>query len=825
MIERTGCPDLSHLRQWLDGNLPEPECALLDQHLESCENCQQSLDGLVAGEESWNDMARQLGSARTEIDTAYARAKQGPSTGTSGNDAMESDEDVQESLSFLEASARPDSLGRLAHYEILEVIGRGGMGIVLRAFDEKLHRVVAIKVMAPQLAATSPPRKRFLREARSAAQIRHEHVVDIHAVEEQPIPYLVMEYVSGENLQQKLNRIGPLDVPEVLRIGRQIALGLAAAHSRGLIHRDIKPANVLLENGIEQRVKITDFGLARAADDASVTQSGVVAGTPMYMAPEQTHGETIDQRADLFSFGSLLYTMCSGRPPFRASTSLAVLKRVAEDTPRPIREIIPEVPQWLCDLIAKLHAKKPEDRFQSAAEVADLLGQYLEQLKQSSATVLPEPLAPSGKGVECKNSPDTTGVSSLRSREPVEGSRGLLSPRRRRVRAIAAAIMICLFAGLSLAEAVGVTNLRGIVLRVFTPDGTLVVETNDPAVKVTVEGDGGLVIAGAGLEEIRLRPGSYRVQASRGGEPVPLDKNLVEVARGDRTIVRVKLETAAAPSVTVDAAERSAFVVLGREGIEVRKCDTLAEAVLGASADDTIEIRGNGPFLSEPIVIEHRLVIRAGDGFWPVLKLRATELRPDSLIEAHAPLVMEGLDIREASSRRPQPALLGRNILFCSGDSLHLANCRLLQEEPILEDLSLVMAHGRIVVKNCEFHQRGAHYVSFGNGVPVRLLMENCVGLGGVAVFVNLTSNDKESIVEFHGNTLIAHHTAGMDFGVAPDPSLGDDAEKLLRFETSANVFDMQDGVLALDRLPAGVNWQSTTEAESAVTPLLGWSE
>src|SRR5262249_12183610 len=157
------------------------------------------------------------------------------------------------------------SLGRLAHYEILEVIGQGGMGIVLRAFDEKLHRVVAIKVMAPSLAATSPPRKRFLREARAAAAVRHEHVVDIHAVEEQPIPYLVMEYVAGETLQQMSDRIGPLEVPEVLRLGQQIARGLAAAHERGLIHRDIKPSNILLEKGAELRVKITDFGLARAA--------------------------------------------------------------------------------------------------------------------------------------------------------------------------------------------------------------------------------------------------------------------------------------------------------------------------------------------------------------------------------------------------------------------------------------------------------------------------------------------------------------------------------------------------------------------------------
>jgi hypothetical protein len=288
-----------------------------------------------------------------------------------------------EALSFLSPPTRPDSLGRLGHYEVLQVLGRGGFGIVFRAFDEMLQRVVALKVMAPQLAATSPARKRFLREARSSAQVRHENVVQVYEVAEQPLPYLAMEFIPGETLQQRLDRVGPLDVPEVLRVGRQIAEGLAAAHATDLIHRDIKPGNVLLEGG-QHKVKITDFGLARAADDASISQSGIIAGTPMYMAPEQALGQTLDQRADLFSLGSVLYQMATGRPPFRANGTLAVLKRVAEDTPRPIREIIPETPQWLCDIIAKLHAKNPDERYQSAREVADVLADCEAQLKVSA---------------------------------------------------------------------------------------------------------------------------------------------------------------------------------------------------------------------------------------------------------------------------------------------------------------------------------------------------------------------------------------------------------------------------------------------------------
>jgi serine/threonine protein kinase len=181
-----------------------------------------------------------------------------------------------------------------------------------------------------------------------------------------------MEFVQGETLQQPLDRTGPLDAAEVVAVGRQVAEGLAA-HAAGLIHRDIKPANVLIEACSRLRLTLTDFGLARAADDASVSQSGVVAGTPLCMSPEEVQGGTLDHRTDLFSLGSVLYALTSGRPPFRAGSTLAVLKRVAEEEPRPIPEVIPETPAWLCRVIAKLMAKDPAERFQTAAEVAAAL--------------------------------------------------------------------------------------------------------------------------------------------------------------------------------------------------------------------------------------------------------------------------------------------------------------------------------------------------------------------------------------------------------------------------------------------------------------------
>jgi hypothetical protein len=292
-------------------------------------------------------------------------------------------------LSFLEPCDDPTRLGRLGPYEVTDVIGRGGFGVVFKAFDPSLGRFVAIKVLAPYLASNVAARQRFAREGRAAAAVSHQHVVAIHSVNEcNGLPYLVMEYVAGISLQERLDKSGPLDLKEILRIGMQTAAGLAAAHAQGLVHRDIKPANILLEHGVE-RVKITDFGLARAADDASLTQSGVLAGTPQYMAPEQAMGKALDHRADLFSLGSVLHAMCTGRPPFRAATPLAVLRRICEEEPHPVRDINPEVSTLLEEMIQVLHAKDPRDRLQSGIEVSELLGQHLAHLQHPARVPLP----------------------------------------------------------------------------------------------------------------------------------------------------------------------------------------------------------------------------------------------------------------------------------------------------------------------------------------------------------------------------------------------------------------------------------------------------
>jgi hypothetical protein len=381
------------LKLLLEEKLPVPQQTELVSHLDHCRQCQQTLERLAAEQPWWEELRR-------IADAEGGRALAAPAdSGSTCTQAPESDDFPLASAAglpadFLDAADDPAHLGRLGSFVITAVLGRGGMGIVLKGLDTALNRSVAIKLLAPHFASSGAARKRFAREAQAAAAVVHEHVVAIHGVDTwKGLPYLVMSFVDGRSLQERLDADGPLGVREILRIGMQTASGLAAAHAQGLVHRDIKPANILLENSVE-RVKITDFGLARAIDDASLTQSGVIAGTPQYMAPEQAQGETVDHRADLFSLGSVLYALCTGHPPFRADSAMAVLRRVCEERPRPIRSLNPDVPAWLAALIDKLHAKNPADRFQTATEVADLLGACLAHMQQPD--VLPLPLAVAG---------------------------------------------------------------------------------------------------------------------------------------------------------------------------------------------------------------------------------------------------------------------------------------------------------------------------------------------------------------------------------------------------------------------------------------------
>lgn len=379
---QTQCVQPNRLAAYLDGNLTGHEERKIEGHLDDCENCRQQIDKLAATPDSWNAVRSFL--PDDDRDRVSVTSVDGAAAGITPQ--------ISQVLDILQPTDDPTMLGRLGGYEVSGVVGAGGMGVVLKAFDRPLDRTVAIKVLAPHLATSGAARQRFSREARAAAAVLHPNVIAIHGVSTDGVlPFLVMPYVGGASLQKRIDENGPLPTADILRIGVQISSGLAAAHEQGLVHRDIKPANILLDDGVD-RLIITDFGLARAVDDASVTRTGMIAGTPQYMSPEQARGDSVDSRSDLFSLGSVMYAMCTGRVPFRADNPYGVLKRISDNSPRPIGEINPEIPEWLCEVVNMLHAKSPEDRFRSAQKTTEVLTQCLAHVTQPETNRLPPQL-------------------------------------------------------------------------------------------------------------------------------------------------------------------------------------------------------------------------------------------------------------------------------------------------------------------------------------------------------------------------------------------------------------------------------------------------
>jgi serine/threonine protein kinase len=396
-----GCLHSEELQKLLDGSLSGERQQECTDHIDSCETCQAKLESIAVDGTNLSQVVEHLPDAQPVAESAYWPALKALKQGVT----MESHDVGPEmkqtfvpqttarirdaSLSFLESASDSAYLGRIAHFDVMRVIGRGGMGLVLEAFDSRLQRNVALKVLDPEFAEDDVARQRFCREARAAASITHENVVAVHQVEksgEGGLPYLVMQLVSGESLEQRLSREKQLPLREIVRIALQAAQGLAAAHAIGMVHRDVKPGNILLETP-NDRVKLTDFGLAHVADDVKLTRTGFVSGTPLYMAPEQALGEATDHRSDLFSLGAVMYEMCAGRPPFAGNSALAILKQIADVKHRPIRELNPATPEWLAETVDDLLAKKPSDRIQSATHLVELLEFESALLKTTSDDV------------------------------------------------------------------------------------------------------------------------------------------------------------------------------------------------------------------------------------------------------------------------------------------------------------------------------------------------------------------------------------------------------------------------------------------------------
>lgn len=386
------CPDSVLLKAVLSGRVSPEEHSQIALHLEECEQCRMAVDLITDLSDSDDITQHETSESQFAADSVLCEYDSfevhDPGPDVSSEIAPQQQPTPAPSLDdfvrdLCTPSDFPDSLGRLGQYEILQRIGRGGMGVVYRGHDLKLGRDVAIKLLKPRVAADHSFVERFTREARAAAAIVHHNVITVHAIDEADgIPYIVMEFVPGESLQKRIRRLGPLPLHLVASIGAQIADGLSAAHARRVTHRDIKPANILLVENTNE-VRLGDFGLARAEGSDRLTKTGVVLGTPRYMSPEQARGDTVDHRSDLFSLGSVLYTMCVGRAPISGSRQAEVLSAVANARINPIEAIDPSLPDWLTAVVRKLHALNPNDRFQSAEHVASILRRPLGEFDQS----------------------------------------------------------------------------------------------------------------------------------------------------------------------------------------------------------------------------------------------------------------------------------------------------------------------------------------------------------------------------------------------------------------------------------------------------------
>jgi WD40 repeat protein len=373
----TGCPGREQLRQLLAEQLGAAEGAALEAHVEGCAVCQESLARLSDGEDT-GAPPPPTGVPESDADFVRRLGEQ-PPPGTE-LDSLMGKNDEPASITFPDPPTDKGPLGRLGCLHMRRELGRGRFGVVYEAVDE-LDRLVAVKVLKPQLAADPSERYRFEREARKAAAVRHDHIVTVYRVGQEvdgALPYLVMEYLPGGTLAARLRRQGVIAPREAAELVRQAASGLAAAHAGGLVHRDVKPSNILLA-AVDGRAKITDFGLARVTEaTAAASQSGAMVGTPAYMSPEQiTAPGKVDGRSDVYSLGVILYEALTGERPFRGVAHL-VLAQVIHDDPRPPRKLNDSVPRDLETIVLKAMAKEPARRYPSAGELAGDLQRWLE---------------------------------------------------------------------------------------------------------------------------------------------------------------------------------------------------------------------------------------------------------------------------------------------------------------------------------------------------------------------------------------------------------------------------------------------------------------
>lgn len=534
------CPSPEWLSQFLSGDLAPDEASELETHVSNCTPCHATLlelgsddtfqqiafeafdcsrsapenSGLSTGLEFAEEIDRKYMERVASAAKQWSPANPPQLEQDSPDSAEWSHARTAEVEQWFDTDDSENSLGLLGQFQIEKLLGCGSSGVVYLATDTVLNRKVALKILRPSLGKAA--RTRFLTEARATATMDHSNVVPIHQVGvEKGLAFIAMKWSEGETLAARLSSCNVIPADEVRTIGSQIAAGLAAAHDANLIHRDIKPANIWIEHGTGN-VKILDFGLVRANDkDVSLTMTGMLAGTPSYMSPEQARGAKLDGRSDLFSLGCVLYRMLSGTLPFAGDNVLAMLQSVQKDTPSPPESVNHNVPKDLSALVMCLLQKSPDSR-----------------------------------------PPSATAVSMAFQSAPSQWAfKPSVQPCMRKNRGIIwlATAMACIFA-------LGFASLFWPqIIRIATDQGELVIETNDPDVKIEVVSSGGdiRIVDLKTDQAIDIKSGEYELRPVSDKNSISIDRSKIVMKRGGKEIVSVTKLEKNAVAFDVNATVRS----------------------------------------------------------------------------------------------------------------------------------------------------------------------------------------------------------------------------------------------------------------------------
>ncbi len=559
MAESHSCPSRDELLRMILNQLPDATARMIQQHVDRCPKCRSALEECVTSDDILDVVRARRRHASEPTKTIYLPVewiRGAVLTWIRAHDSTQSGENAlpvstADIRRLLDPPQLPGEIGRIADFRVFRVLGVGGMAVVVEAEDSRLKRRVALKLMHPAVAAKPGGLDRFLREAQSAAALKHEHVVTIYQVGMHgQTPFIALELLHGESLEEHLLRNGRPSLDDVIRIGREIALGLRAAHVEGLLHRDIKPANIWLEqpetrvrddasrnedrdsgpatetseagpptNGQHHagKVKILDFGCAKIwTGDSGATQLGLLIGTPSYMAPEQLTGKPVDPRADLFSLGCVLYRMAGCKRPFGGDDLLSVVRALALDEPAPLTDLNPHVPQRLSDLVGKLLSKSPDDRPATAQAVLDEL-QLIEQEHSSQ------------RAAESVTLP-------LRATNTAAGG------RRKKNWLLGAAI------GFGLVLPFVYYLFGAQLIRIATDKGQIVLEIDDPSIGITVKEHQVVLHDGKGHAEITLSAGDHQLEVTvkQPSGDAKFSTEQFTLHRGGKKVIEVREELAQA---------------------------------------------------------------------------------------------------------------------------------------------------------------------------------------------------------------------------------------------------------------------------------------